>query len=543
MTNLNLIETYLHKQNALTAVDVFSKTHEEGAFPKHEKFYRDLIPKRESVGGEQLAYQVDLDTCTGCKACVAGCHSMNGLDKDEAWRKTGTIQSTDEKAPFSQTLTSACHHCLEPACALGCPTMAYEKDPLTGIVKHLDDQCFGCRYCELKCPYGVPQYNENLGIVRKCDMCTERLSEGEAPACVQSCPNGAISITIVKKDELLKTASESFAKIPNTPDVNITLPTTQYISKRDFKNASNNKESHLKAKAEHPHTPLVFMLVLTQFSVGGIVSATAMSMMSLHCSELILSALILASIGLGIAPLHLGKPHLAYKAFLGFRTSWLSREMIAFAPYPLFITLALIPAYSEIIQHYTPIALPEFIFTSSFKTITLLAASIIGIISVFCSAMIYIDTKRKFWETKRTLAFFTFTVLSSAFLLAFLQEVYLGRTEYSILSLVGFFLCCLIKLATDTRFKHKQHQHELLTSAKKLIEGDQSFNLSNRICIGVISGLILPLFFMTQCFSSEIVINPYLSAIMAIGWLVSEFYERVLFFTLALPQKMPGQNN
>ena len=68
----------------------------------------------------------------------------------------------------------------------GCPVGAYEKDALTGIVRHLDDQCIGCRYCMLTCPYEVPQYSVRKGIVRKCDMCADRLAESEAPACVQA---------------------------------------------------------------------------------------------------------------------------------------------------------------------------------------------------------------------------------------------------------------------------------------------------------------------------------------------------------------------
>src|SRR6266566_3266557 len=87
--------------------------------------------------------------------------------------------------------------CLEPACMHGCPVGAYEKDALTGIVRHLDDQCIGCRYCMLTCPYEVPQYCVRKGIVRKCDMCADRLAESEAPACVQACPNEAIAIRIV----------------------------------------------------------------------------------------------------------------------------------------------------------------------------------------------------------------------------------------------------------------------------------------------------------------------------------------------------------
>jgi Fe-S-cluster-containing dehydrogenase component len=141
---------------------------------------------------------VDLDACTGCKACVSACHSLNGLDEDEMWRSVGLIHSDAPEEPYQQTITTACHHCEDPACANGCPVLAYEKDAETGIVRHLDDQCIGCQYCVLKCPYDVPKYSKKRGIVRKCDMCQSRLAVGEAPACVQACPNEAIRIEVVR---------------------------------------------------------------------------------------------------------------------------------------------------------------------------------------------------------------------------------------------------------------------------------------------------------------------------------------------------------
>ena len=66
----------------------------------------------------------------------------------------------DRAGPAQQTVTTACHHCLEPACLSGCPVKAYEKNPVTGIVKHLDDQCIGCQYCILMCPYDAPKYKQ-----------------------------------------------------------------------------------------------------------------------------------------------------------------------------------------------------------------------------------------------------------------------------------------------------------------------------------------------------------------------------------------------
>ncbi len=110
---------------------------------------------------------------------------------------------------------------------------AYEKDPVTGIVKHLDDQCFGCQYCTLACPYEVPKYHPGKGIVRKCDMCSGRLAIGEAPACVQACPHQAIAIKTVDILQIIED-TEAADFLPAAPDPHITLPTTTYKTTQPF---------------------------------------------------------------------------------------------------------------------------------------------------------------------------------------------------------------------------------------------------------------------------------------------------------------------
>ena len=139
-----LLETLFREQQTLTAVERFAQKHEACAVPDQARYYRDLIPLERPRPGQQYAFEVDLDACTGCKACVAACHSLNGLDEDELWRSVGLLHGGTPEAPAQQTVTTACHHCVDPACMSGCPVKAYEKDPITGIVRHLDDQCIGC---------------------------------------------------------------------------------------------------------------------------------------------------------------------------------------------------------------------------------------------------------------------------------------------------------------------------------------------------------------------------------------------------------------
>jgi len=222
-----LIETYLADQQTATAVDKFAQFHSDSNAPLQEKYYRDLIPSVGPAEGEQYAFEVDLDSCSGCKACVTACHNLNGLEDDELWRSVGLLHGGTSELPVLQHVTTACHHCIEPACLDGCPVNAYEKDPITGIVRHLDDQCIGCQYCILKCPYDVPRYSKSKGIVRKCDMCQDRLAASEAPACVQACPTRAIRIRTVSTQVVVdETEADHF--LPGAPVPGYTIPTTHY---------------------------------------------------------------------------------------------------------------------------------------------------------------------------------------------------------------------------------------------------------------------------------------------------------------------------
>ncbi len=264
---ISLVDLLLKRQQE-TAVETFSRRHDETAVPQQARYYRDLIPLSLPEKDQQYAFEVDLDSCTGCKACVAACHNLNGLEEDETWRKVGLLVGGSSRSPVVQHVTTACHHCLEPACMKGCPVLAYEKDPITGIVRHLDDQCIGCQYCILKCPYDVPRYSKSKGIVRKCDMCTDRLSGGEAPACVQACPNQAIRITIVGRESVAEKSAENLF-LPGAPEPGYTKPTTVYKTRKPLP-ANLLPADYWSVAPQHSHLPLVWMLVLTQMSVGAL---------------------------------------------------------------------------------------------------------------------------------------------------------------------------------------------------------------------------------------------------------------------------------
>ena len=514
-----LIDTLLEEQRSLAPLERFSRHHANGSLPAQARYYRDLIPLTTPPPGHQYAFEVDLDKCSGCKACVSACHSLNGLDEGETWREVGLLFTDDWRHPFQQTITTACHHCADPACLNGCPVLAYDKDEVTGIVRHLDDQCIGCQYCVMKCPYDVPKYSARRGIVRKCDMCANRLAVNEAPACAQACPSEAIRITIVSKSSSSSFSSSSSTQndrskrafLPCSPDPSYTLPTTVYKSSKPLP-ANLLPGDHGQLKPSPTHLPLVFMLVLMQLSAG----ATCASIF-LGTHRLSIAAAITCIIAIAIASLHLGKPLKAWRAFLGWRKSWFSREVIAFGAYmPLTMLL---------------------LFNQSVALRILVA--LVGLAGISCSALLYADTRREFWSLKQSLAkFFGSTVLLGSAVCAALVTQSAAPFSLSI-ALVCLIAITFAKLGFENRiFQHLvDEQTPRLTPLNKsalLLAGPLGLPARARVACGVLGGIVFPALLLLT--PSDATLASFTLALCLGG----ELLERYLFFTAVAPAQMPG---
>jgi Fe-S-cluster-containing dehydrogenase component/DMSO reductase anchor subunit len=577
-----LIDALLAEQRELTAVEEFARTHERHEIT--EPRYRALLPAAEPGPGQQYAFEVDLDQCSGCKACVTACHSLNGLDDDETWRSVGRLTSTDWRAPLQQVVTTSCHHCVDPACLNGCPVLAYDKDPVTGIVRHLDDQCIGCQYCAMMCPYDVPHYSKARGIVRKCDMCSSRLAVGEAPACVQACPNEAIRISVVEQAKVrgryrelpmlggtergqIVPASNAF--LPDSPNPAITLPATRYISQRalptDLKAVDANEVRPAKAQP-----PLTVMLVLSQLGAG---LALMDALTGGGSRGMGVVAVAVTALGVAIGALHLGQPLKAWRSFLGWRKSWLSRELIAFG------------AFLGALGAHLAIGHP----------LSAMLAALAGLLAVACSAMVYVATRRPFWNAPMTFAKFFGTALllggAGALLLSALGAApTVPQNQVVALAVLG----AAFKLAVELRIlrflgsrhgfisAHRDHEPErgsrtgcqpvspgilpgegtgagspgdrleacptiqgltrgerapLLTALKKsalLLNGPFGPLARARVMCAIMGGVVLPVMMLVGA--------PIVGlAALAFGFcLVGELIERHLFFVAEVAPKMPG---
>ncbi|RYD20329.1 MAG: molybdopterin oxidoreductase [Verrucomicrobiaceae bacterium] len=517
----NLIDQLLAEQKQLqTPVARFSEVHHKRK-PDLADHYRSLIPLTKPGEGEQYAFEVSLDRCTGCKACVSACHSLNGLDDEEAWRDVGALLGGKDAPGWQQTVTTACHHCADPGCMNGCPVGAYEKEKDTGIVRHLDDQCIGCSYCILKCPYDVPKYSKKRGIVRKCDMCHQRLAEGEAPACVQACPTEAIRIVKVARDKTPEARKKaSFADLfqpanhsieSAIPVSSITLPTTRYVGREVPASATAADVEALVP--QHAHWPLVFMLMLTQAGAGLLMTSSGNTAVTLTATGIFFA-------GMGASVFHLGQPLKAWRFFLGLRTSWLSREILAFS---MFVPIPVALAAFSLLPHFPQLPIPHFVadLLPLASRITSLSTIAVGLVAVFTSVMIYHDTKRSLWRFPLGAARFFGTVASFAAL---------GNAiiHPSAISSAVFMAAVLLKMVPELRLLQLGEDEDERWSpdvhSARLQLGPLGPILRSRFALAFISLVVA---FIQPWFALPIL-------------LLAELFERQIYFQSVQAPKMPG---
>ncbi|MEC9476294.1 MAG: 4Fe-4S dicluster domain-containing protein [Planctomycetota bacterium] len=155
----------------------------------------DFLVNHRTINGNQTMI-IDLDRCTDCDDCVKAC----------AITHDGNPRFIREGHRYAQLMVaSACMHCCDPVCLIGCPTGSIHREPASGNVIIHDESCIGCATCVEACPYdnirtveikdssGRPLIDSNSGkpILRatKCDLCIDQPS---GPACVNSCPHDAL---------------------------------------------------------------------------------------------------------------------------------------------------------------------------------------------------------------------------------------------------------------------------------------------------------------------------------------------------------------
>lgn len=474
---------------------------------------RPLIPQRPLEAGEQYRFHFDMTKCIGCKCCVVACNEQNGNPAAINWRRVGELEGGHYPYVQRHHLSMGCNHCLEPSCLIGCPVEAYRKDPVTGVVIHSADTCIGCQYCTWNCSYGVPQYNAERGVVGKCDLCHNRIADGMAPACVAACPEGAIAIEIVSVEEWRQDYLS--ANAPGLPSADDSISTTRITLPRNLPPDTGRVDTQ-RMVPEHPHWPLVFMLVLTQLSAGAFAALWALDLLdrgAVHWIS-VLASLALAGISLGTASLHLGRPLYAWRALKGLRRSWLSREVLS-----LSIFAGVAGMYAASVWMHLPARLPIGLLTVLF-----------GLTGVMCSARIYMVPARPAWCSRYTLGEFFSTALLLGPMLVWVVELgTLGALAQTWLieAVVAGASLQLLTQVLKFLWLSRSEQFELRASAL-LLSGRLQNAFLTRLGILIVAGIVLPLLAHSR-FAAAAALT------LALG---GEWLGRWLFFVSVVPKNI-----
>ncbi len=207
--------------------------------------------------GIKWGMSIDLNTCTGCGACVVACTAENNVSvvgKPEVlrghemqWLRIDKYYSGDMDDPKVVFQPLMCQQCDNAPCENVCPVAATNHSS-EGLNQMVYNRCIGTRYCANNCPYKVRRFNwadytgadsfpdnqkgivndvvldmnddltrmvlnpdvtvRSRGVMEKCSFCVQRLQEAKLTAkresrpmvdgdikvaCQQACPTNAIN--------------------------------------------------------------------------------------------------------------------------------------------------------------------------------------------------------------------------------------------------------------------------------------------------------------------------------------------------------------
>jgi DMSO reductase anchor subunit len=295
------------------------------------------------------------------------------------------------------------------------------------------------------------------------------------------------------------------------------------------------------------------MLVLTQLSVGGfVVQQWLASPWSGLSPELIAGtqpvsiavALALGLLGMNASIFHLGRPLYAFRAVLGLRTSWLSREIVGFGAFAGAASLYTLSALGG----YFGYAVPAGVVTS----LGVLTA-LVGIAAVMCSVMIYVDTRREFWSLGVTTRKFLLTCAVLGIPMAILSA---QVAAYAIAAVspadvwqqvarplwLALSIAMAVKLLAEASVFGALLESRI-TSLKRtalLMSGELARPTFGRFASGVLGGILLPAALLNSTPEFSDTASLAITAVSLALVLGGEILERYLFFAAVVAPKMPG---
>lgn len=221
---------------------------------------------------------IDLNSCTGCAACVVACYAENNVPvvgkefcaqgREMSWIRIDRYLDGPDDRPVTAFMPLMCQHCGNAPCEPVCPVYAtyHNEEGLNAMVYN---RCVGTRYCSNNCSYKVRRFNwfdyewpepltwqlnpdvtvRSVGVMEKCTFCVQRIREAQnnakndgrevadgeiQPACASSCPTKAIVFGNLNDHEAEVYKKSQDARSYKVLDSHLnTQPAVNYLAKID----------------------------------------------------------------------------------------------------------------------------------------------------------------------------------------------------------------------------------------------------------------------------------------------------------------------
>lgn len=144
------------------------------------------------MASKRYTFSFNADRCIKCWACEVACQQWKGIQPGTVKLRKVTEETEGIFPNVMRKFSSeTCRHCADAPCAAACTENAISIREEDGIVVVDPEKCNGCRVCFKVCPYDIPQFDE-AGKMQKCDMCLDRIQNGQEPICAATCPTMAL---------------------------------------------------------------------------------------------------------------------------------------------------------------------------------------------------------------------------------------------------------------------------------------------------------------------------------------------------------------